>query len=195
MGKTAYFDPRGCDFWKDEEYISDVGNYRLVACVKTKTGEPIIIEFGGYQRREVYTKKNGKTDTRVVNENALHASGSHTCYFERPDSIYGPDAGTYGFNFEKELDIDLKQYDYTRADLMRFISDVTGETYTEIVFDGDKVDEQIEQIYKPVENELYAKARAERQRIEADKKAKADDARCKLREKIKMKQKSGEVIK
>lgn len=177
--KTAYFDPRGCDFWPDEKYISDVGNYRLLACVMAKNGEPVIMEFGGWQRREQYTSKNGQTKTRVANENALYVSGEHTCYNERPDNVYGPDAGSYGFNFES-IGIDEKDYDYTRADLLRFISDVTGEQYDSIVFDREKVDEQIEEIYKPVERELCGKAREARKKIENERKKEMEARREKL---------------
>ena len=177
--KTAYFDPRGCDFWKDEKYISDVGNYRLLACVMAKNGEPIIIEFGGWQRREQYISRNGNTKTRISNENALYVNGQHTCYNERPDCVYGPDAGCYGFNFES-IGIDEKDYDYSRADLLRFISDVTGEQYDKIVFDCAKVDEQIEAIYKPVERELYGKAREARQKIENEHEKELEERRKEL---------------
>jgi len=185
--KTAYFDPRGCDFWADEKYISDVGNYRLVACVMAKNGEPVIIEFGGWQRREQYVSKNGKTKTRIANENALYVNGEHTCYNERTDSVYGPEAGCYGFNFES-IGIDEKDYDYTRADLLRFISDVTGEQYDNIVFDREKVEEQIEAIYKPVERELYGKAREARQKIENEREKEREASREKLRLRLKEKQ-------
>jgi hypothetical protein len=171
MTKTAYFDPRGCDFWKDEKYISDVGNYRLVACVIVKTGEPVIIEFGGWQRKESFTKKSGKTGIKIVNDNALYINGQHEVYHERLDNQYGPDAGTYGYNFKSELGIDEKNYDYTRADLIRFMSDITGDEYTDIEFSREKVEKQIEQFYTPVEKALQAKARTERERIKAIKDA------------------------
>jgi hypothetical protein len=167
MSKITYFDPRGCDFWKDEKYISDVGNYRLVACVKVKTGTPVIIEFGGWQRRE----RIGATKTRIINDNALCVNGQSVEYHERPGNPYGPDVGTYGYNFESELGINEKDYSYTRADLLKFMSDITGDEYTDIEFNREKVDEQIKQIYKPVEDMLYKKARAERERLKAIKDA------------------------
>lgn len=171
MGKTAYFDPRGCDFRADEKHISDVGNYRLVACVVVKTDEPVIIEFGGYKRQEAYTKKSGKTGLRVANENALHANGSHEVYHERPGNPWGPETCCYAYNFENELGVDTTQYDYTRADLLRFLSDITGEEYTKIEFNREKVDEQIETLYRPVERAYFEKMVAACKKIEEEREA------------------------
>ena len=169
---TLYLDPRGCNH-ADMHYTgkSDVGNYRLVACVTTKQGEPIVIEFGEWARRESYTTKAGNQKSRIVDDNCLHADGEHTVYNERPGNYYGPEAGSYGFNFEKQLGVNPDNYHYTRADLLRFVSDVTGTHYTDIEFDGDAVDNEIERIYTPREKELYAKARAAREAIEAKREA------------------------
>lgn len=179
---TLYLDPRGCNH-ADMHYTgkSDVGNYRLVACVTTKQGEPIVIEFGEWARRESYTTKARNQKSRIVDDNCLHADGEHTVYNERPGNYYGPEAGTYGFNFEKQLDINPDNYHYTRNDLLRFVSDVSGREYTEIVFNGDEVDKQIDEIYKPVENALYAKARAAREELQRKRDAEIEAMKQEIR--------------
>ena len=73
-------------------------------------------------------------------------------------------------------------YHYTRADLLRFVSDVTGTHYTDIEFDGSAADNEIDRIYTPREKELYAKARAAREAIkakrEADRQKQIDEIRA-----------------
>ena len=182
----AYFDPRGLDFCEgDNVHGSDVGNYRLLACIVAKNGEPLIIEFGGWQRREQYKTNRGIIKYRVADKNALYANGQHTCYIERPDSLYGPEAGTYGFNFEEELGVNPNDYHYTRADILQFLSDVSGEQYTTFVFDMDKVNEQIATIYEPVEKAIYQRQKEVRRRIEEEREEKRRDALEKLRMQMK----------
>lgn len=180
---TAYFDPRGCDFWPDQKYISDVGNYRILTCVIAKNGEPLIIEFGGWERREDYITKSGNKKTRVANHNALYVNACHTLYVERPENLYGPDAGCYGFDCEC-LGVDEKNYDYTRADILRFLSDITGELYTEFIFDREKVDSAIEEIYKPVERAICDKASAEREKLRLEREKDIADLKKSLSEKL-----------
>lgn len=167
--KTAYFDPRGCDFWEDDKKVrnSDIGNYRIVTCVKAKTGEPLIIEFGGWQMFD-----HTKSKPVLIRDNVLSINGQYCAFNDHADNEYGVDTGTYGFNFEKRYGINERGYDYTRADVLRFLSNITGENYTFFEMNGEKVNEIIETIYKPVEKAYLEKYQAARAIVLAKKEAK-----------------------
>lgn len=55
----------GLDFI-DNENSSDVGNYRVRAEFTDKNGVNVVADFGGYDRREVYQRANGKTACRIA---------------------------------------------------------------------------------------------------------------------------------
>lgn len=114
----------GMDFITNENG-SDVGNYRVRAKFTDKNGVHVVADFGGYDRREVYQKQNGKTDYRVAQENALHVDG---CYYdeEGTDRDYAYKLKENGFDFTK--------YYFTISGILAFLSDVTGANYTEIEF-------------------------------------------------------------
>ena len=114
----------GIDFLNSENG-SDVGNYRVRAEFIDRDGLHVIADFGGYDRIEVYEKKNGKADCRIAQKNALHIDGS-----------YRDDEGNC-WNYAAKLHndgFDFAKYRFTISGILAFLSDVTGENYTEIEF-------------------------------------------------------------
>lgn len=115
----------GMDFMSYYSGSSDVGNYRVRAEFTDKNGIVVVVDFGGYERKESYKKKNGKTDYRTVNKNALHVDG---CY--RDSDGTGRD---YAY-FLKNNGFDFTKYDFTIEGILQFLSDVTELEFTEIEF-------------------------------------------------------------
>lgn len=111
----------GLDFYKDE--ISDVGNYMVRVEFIDKKGIRVVADFKGFARREAYTKETGKKGYKIVNQNALHIDGQYHKK-NRYNYIYRPES----------VGVNIKDYSFTRADILRFLSDVTGTEYTEIEF-------------------------------------------------------------
>lgn len=114
----------GMDFL-DNTNVSDVGNYRVRAEFTDKNGVHVIADFGGYDRLEVYQKKNGKTDCRIAQKNALHVDGT---YYD--DEGVGRD---YAYKLRKN-GFDFSKYDFTISSILSFLSDITGNNYTELEF-------------------------------------------------------------
>ena len=107
------------------ENVSDVGNYRVRAEFTDKDGIEVVADFGRYDRMEVYQKKNGKTGCRIAQKNALHVDGTY-----RDEEGTGRD---YAYRI-RENGFDFTKYDFTISGILAFLSDVTGENYTEIEF-------------------------------------------------------------
>lgn len=114
----------GMDFI-DNENSSDVGNYRVRAEFTDKNGVNVIADFGGYDRREVFRKSNGKTDCRTAQKNALHISGTY-----RDEDGTGRD---YAYRL-RQNGFDFTKYSFTIFGILSFLSDVTGNNYTELEF-------------------------------------------------------------
>lgn len=115
----------GMDFGKDYKGASDVGNYRVRAEFMDRNGLELIVDFGGYERKEIYKKKNGKTSYRVVNKNALHIDGGY----------YDSDGFCWDYAYRlRENGFDFTKYDFTISGILSFLSDVTGHEFTEIEF-------------------------------------------------------------
>ena len=114
----------GMDFINNENG-SDVGNYRVRAEFTDKNGVHVVADFGGFDRREVYQKKNGKTACRVAQKNALHVDGTY-----RDDDGTGRD---YAYRL-RENGFDFSKYSFTISGILAFLSDVTGENNTEVEF-------------------------------------------------------------
>ena len=114
----------GMDFINNENG-SDVGNYRVRAEFTDKNGVHVVADFGGFDRREVYQKKNGKTACRVAQKNALHVDGTY-----RDDDGTGRD---YAYRL-RENGFDFSKYSFTISGILAFLSDVTGENCTEVEF-------------------------------------------------------------
>lgn len=113
----------GLDFLNNES--SDVGNYRVRAEFTDRNGLEVIADFGGYDRREVYQKKNGKTACRIAQKNALHVDGTY-----RDAEGTGRD---YAYKL-REIGFDFSKYSFTISGILAFLSDVTGNDYTELEF-------------------------------------------------------------
>lgn len=115
----------GMDFLSYYNGVSDVGNYRVRAEFTDKNGIKVVVDFGGYERMEAYKKKNGKTAYKVADKNAIHVDG---CYTDAEG--IGRDYAYYlknnGFDFAK--------YNFTISGILQFLSDVTGQEFTEIEF-------------------------------------------------------------
>ena len=120
----ASLEKMGMDF-TDNGNGSDVGNYRVRAEFTDKNGVKVIADFGGYNRREVYQKKNGKTACRIAQENALHISGTY-----RDEEGIGRD---YAYKL-RESGFDFTKYSFTISGILAFLSDVTGGNYTGVEF-------------------------------------------------------------
>ena len=114
----------GMDFI-DNGNGSDVGNYRVRAEFTDKEGLRVIADFGGYDRREVYQRANGKTACRIAQKNALHINGTY-----RDEEGTGRD---YAYRL-RENGFDFSKYSFTISEILDFLSDVTGENYTEAEF-------------------------------------------------------------
>ena len=114
----------GLDFI-DNENSSDVGNYRVRAEFTDKNGVNVVAGFGGYDRREVYQRANGKTACRIAQKNALHINGTY-----RDEEGTGRD---YAYRL-RENGFDFSKYSFTISGILAFLSDVTGENYTEVEF-------------------------------------------------------------
>lgn len=114
----------GLDFI-DNENSSDVGNYRVRAEFTDKNGVNVVADFGGYDRREVYQRANGKTACRIAQKNALHINGTY-----RDEEGTGRD---YAYRL-RENGFDFSKYSFTISGILAFLSDVTGENYTEVEF-------------------------------------------------------------
>lgn len=104
---------------------SDVGNYRVRAEFTDKERLRVIADFGGYDRREVYQRANGKAACRIVQKNALHIDGTY-----RDEDGTGRD---YAYRL-RENGFDFTKYKFTISGILAFLSDVTGKDYTEIEF-------------------------------------------------------------
>lgn len=113
----------GMDFVNEND--SDVGNYRVQAEFTDKDGIKVVADFGGYDRREVYQKKNGKTGCRIAQKNALHVDGTY-----RDEEGTGRD---YAYRL-REKGFDFTKYDFTISGILSFLFDVTGKNFTEIEF-------------------------------------------------------------
>lgn len=113
----------GLDFLNNES--SDVGNYRVRAEFTDRNGLEVIADFGGYDRREVDQKKNGKTACRIAQKNALHVDGTY-----RDAEGTGRD---YAYKL-REIGFDFSKYSFTISGILAFLSDVTGNDYTELEF-------------------------------------------------------------
>lgn len=114
----------GMDFI-DNGNGSDVGNYRVRAEFTDKESLRVIADFGGYDRREVYQRANGKAACRIVQKNALHIDGTY-----RDEDGTGRD---YAYRLWKN-GFDFTKYKFTISGILAFLSDVTGKDYTEIEF-------------------------------------------------------------
>lgn len=114
----------GMDFI-DNGNGSDVGNYRVRAEFTDKESLRVIADFGGYDRREVYQRANGKAACRIVQKNALHIDGTY-----RDEDGTGRD---YAYRL-RENGFDFTKYKFTISEILAFLSDVTGKDYTEIEF-------------------------------------------------------------
>ena len=112
----------GLDFLNNES--SDVGNYRVRAEFTDKNGLHVIADFGGYDRREVYKTKR-RTACRIVQKNALHIDGTY-----RDAEGTGRD---YAYRL-RESGFDFSKYSFTISGILAFLSDVTGNDYTEVEF-------------------------------------------------------------
>ena len=122
----------GLDFLNNES--SDVGNYRVRAEFTDKNGLYVIADFSGFDRREAYKTKSGKTACRMVQKNALHI-----------DPTYRDEDGTgrdYAYRL-RERGFDFSKYSFTISGILAFLSDVTGENYTEVEFRERKTDGKI----------------------------------------------------
>ena len=114
----------GMDFL-DNTNVSDVGNYRVRAEFTDKNGVHVIADFGGYDRREVYQKKDGKTACRIAQKNALHINGTY-----RDEEGTGRD---YAYRLRKN-GFDFTKYSFTISGILAFLSGVTEKDFTEIEF-------------------------------------------------------------
>ena len=114
----------GMDFI-DNGNRSDVGNYRVRAEFTDRDGVKVIADFGGFDRREVYQRANGKTACRIAQKNALHIDGTYRDE-EGTGRDYAYRLRQNGFNFER--------YSFTLSGILAFLSDVTGKDFTEIEF-------------------------------------------------------------
>ena len=85
----------------------------------------VIADFGGFDRREVYQRANGKTACRIAQKNALHIDGTYRDE-EGTGRDYAYRLRQNGFNFER--------YSFTLSGILAFLSDVTGKDFTEIEF-------------------------------------------------------------
>ena len=113
----------GLDFLNNES--SDIGNYRVRAEFTDKNGLEVIADFGGYDRLGVYQKKNGKTACRIAQKNALHVDGTY-----RDAEGTGRD---YAYKL-REIGFDFSKYSFTISGILAFLSDVTGNDYTDLEF-------------------------------------------------------------
>lgn len=114
----------GMDFINNETG-SDVGNYRVRAEFTDKNGLNIIADFSGFDRLEVYQNKNGKTAYRIAQKNALHINGTY-----RDEEGTGRD---YAYKLRGN-GFDFTKYSFTISGILSFLSDITGENYTELEF-------------------------------------------------------------
>lgn len=117
--KTVLLEKKGIDFYQEEQ--SDVGNYRVRLEFTDKKGNDVVADFGGYDRYIFDGKKKVG-----VKRNTLAFDG--TRYEDKKNS-------GYAYNPET-VDVNVYDYEYTKKDLIRFINDVTGESYTNIEFVG-----------------------------------------------------------
>lgn len=112
----------GMDFKAGEKNGSDVLNHRVRAEFTDRNGISVVGDFTGWTRREIYTKRSGKTGYRIANKNQMAFDGDY-------------ESGDYRKSYRPELlGIDMKSFNFTRADILKFLSIVTGNNYTEIEF-------------------------------------------------------------
>ena len=112
----------GMDFKAGKKNGSDVLNHRVRAEFTDRNGISVVGDFTGWTRREIYTKRSGKTGYRIANKNQMAFDGDY-------------ESGDYRKSYRPELlGIDMKSFNFTRADILKFLSIVTGNNYTEIEF-------------------------------------------------------------
>lgn len=115
----------GMNFKTGEKNGSDVLNHRVRAEFTDKSGIEVVVDFGGYEKKEAYTAKNGKKSYRTANMNALSVDGCY-CDSEGVGRSYEYMLAQNGFDFAK--------YDFTIKGILQFLTDVTGREFTEIEF-------------------------------------------------------------
>ena len=124
---------RGCNFWDDDEIskLSDCGNYRI-GCyydlVPGVDGNKYCFEFGGYDKK-AYKKTNKRTGEplnkpviELVRKNALHI-----------DSEFENECGSWR-NCKLEEEAQKAGYNYTLADILKFVNSVSTVKYDGIKF-------------------------------------------------------------
>ena len=101
---------RGCEFFKGDtiNQRSDVGNYRVYAEFTDKDGKKV---FGDMMRANIYD--NSKKSRPLVYDAGLSVD------FQISRYVYSPEA-------------DPRGYDYTKADILRFVNKIANEHFDEI---------------------------------------------------------------
>lgn len=111
----------GMDFKAGEKNGSDVLNHRVRADFTDKNGVSVCADFGGYASRELI-KKGQKQKLIIKNNNAMHVDGT-----------YYDVEGVGRRYYPSSVGVNIENYSFTKADILKFLSDVTGNNYTELV--------------------------------------------------------------
>lgn len=118
---TIKLEKMGMNFKKGEKNGSDVLNHRVRAEFTDMNGVHVTADFGGYEKKKAI-EKNGKITYTTINANSLHVDGAYRnengCWAYRPEN----------------LGINVANYSFTKMDILKFLSDVTGNKYTDIEF-------------------------------------------------------------
>lgn len=143
---VLFLEKMGCDFWKDEPAVSDVGNYRVRThgeVIPGKDGKMYFLEFSMWRNRKKirYTHKiTGKPLKHpaldVINRNGVALATQYT-----------NEKGCWR-NCTLEKEISEKNYSFTKEDILKIANEISTITYNQIIFAPAEAIVMIPQILK-----------------------------------------------
>ena len=131
--KTLFLEKRGCNFWSDEEYKSDINNYRVTTTdeiIEGKDGNKYFVDFCLWREKGHYrtTTKDGKRTLKkaVWKIDARNTIAIHTQYTDENGESYA--------NLKIEKEIHEKNLPYTKAGILEAVNTFSKVKYNKIEF-------------------------------------------------------------
>lgn len=130
--KVLYLRKMGLDFWDDEPAQSDINNYRVRTLGETipgKDGRLYFLEFSLWRDR-----KRARYTHKITGKPLKHAAIDiiNPCGMAI-DTEFTNECGSWR-NYTLEKALSEKNYNYTQADILTAVNEISTETYTKIVF-------------------------------------------------------------
>lgn len=133
MSNVLYLKKMGCDFWKDENLKSDIGNYRVRTtgeCIRAKNGRVYFLEFSLWRDRKKarYTHKITGKPLKSVQYDIINPEGVSI------DTEFTDDRGYSWRDIKIENALNEKNYGYTKSDILTIVNEISIDHYNEIIF-------------------------------------------------------------